>query len=400
LSTNPTQPANSGSTPDTPTPDAEREVAVGQSIGKYRILRHVGVGGMAQVFLASREGPEGFAKPYVIKRILPELSRDEQFAKLFVIEAKVAAMLDHPNIVHVFDFEIEHGNYYLVMEHVAGASLATLMRANRGRGVPLGAAIAVEVGAAVAHALAYAHDLTLPDGTPLDLVHRDISPGNVLISRDGAVKLADFGVVKTSMTATVVGVVNGKWAYMSPEQISGQTVDQRSDLFSLGIVLYEVITGMRLFRAESAAATASRVMEAKVRRPKAVVPDLDPRLDHIVMQMLERNPQTRYQTAAALAADLDALRTTPAFSSGAFRLREVVRALLPETSTPALGTFFSDAAGTSPAGSDPGRHAPNQSAFLTPGPTGSSGAAVSSRLLIVIAALCLFASLIFWLLVF
>ena len=205
-----------------PAASAGAPVVAGQTIGKYRIIRDVGVGGMAQVFLASRQGPEGFAKPYVIKRILPQYSRDEQFSRMFVTEAKVAALLDHPNIVHVFDFEFENGDYYLVMEYVAGASLAQVLRANRRKGVPLGAQIAVEIGVAVAHALAYAHDLTLPDGTPLDLVHRDISPGNVLISRDGAVKLADFGVVKTSMTATVVGVVNGKWAYMSPEQISGQ----------------------------------------------------------------------------------------------------------------------------------------------------------------------------------
>ena len=133
-------------------------------IGKYRIVRDVGIGGMAQVFLAHREGPEGFSKPYVIKRILPQYSQDEQFARMFVIEAKVAAMLDHPNIVHVFDFEIEDGNYYLVMEFVSGASLAQLMRANRRRGTPLGAQIAVEIGAAMAHALAYAHELTFTDG--------------------------------------------------------------------------------------------------------------------------------------------------------------------------------------------------------------------------------------------
>jgi eukaryotic-like serine/threonine-protein kinase len=401
VSTHPSQPANPTSPSNTPTPGTGRQLEVGQTIGKYRIVRHVGVGGMAQVFLASREGPEGFAKPYVIKRILPELSRDEQFAKLFVIEAKVAAMLDHPNIVHVFDFEIENGNYYLVMEYVAGASLAHLLRANRRRGVALDPPIVVEIGVAVAHALAYAHDLTLPDGTPLDLVHRDISPGNVLISRDGAVKLADFGVVKTSVTTTVVGVVNGKWAYMSPEQISGQAVDHRSDLFSLGIVLYEALTGLRLFRGESAAATASRVMEAKIRRPKAVVPDLDPRLDHIVMQMLERNPQARYQTAAALAADLEALRTTPVFSSGAFQLRNVVRVLLPETSTPALGTSFSDAAGSGAPGSSQGQHLGTMTddrevSFQVPAAASPFEPGVSWRLVAAIAAGCLFGSLIFW----
>jgi len=350
VSTNPGHPISS------PSPQTSAgQVTAGQVIGKYKIVRDVGVGGMAQVFLASREGPEGFAKPYVIKRILPQYSNDEQFARMFITEAKVAALLDHPNIVHVFDFEIENGNYYLVMEYVAGASLAHIMRANRRRGEPLGAQIAVEIGVAVAHALAYAHEVALPDGRPLDLVHRDISPGNVLVSRDGAVKLADFGVVKTSMTATntVVGVVNGKWAYMSPEQISGQPVDQRSDLFSLGIVLYEIITGLRLFRAENAAATASRVMEAPIRHPKTMVADLDPRLDHIVMKLLERDPKARYQSAAALAADLEAVRASPTFSAGALRLRSLVRTRFPEqTGTPALGTSFTDTARATPGNAD------------------------------------------------
>ena len=306
-------------------------------------MRDVGIGGMAQVFLAHREGPEGFAKPYVIKWILPQYAQDEQFAKMFITEAKVAALLDHPNIVHVFDFEIEDGNFYLVMEYVAGASLAAIMKANRRRGTPLGPQIAVEIGAAIAHALSYAHELGTHDGRTLDLVHRDISPGNLLVSRDGAVKLADFGVVKTSMSTTEVGVVNGKWAYMSPEQISGQPVDKRSDLFSLGIVLYEIITGERLFRAENAAATASRVMNDPIRRPSAVVSDLDPRLDQIVMTMLARDPQARYQSAAALATDLEGMRASPEFAGGSVRLRTLVRTLFPdESSEPALSASLVD----------------------------------------------------------
>jgi eukaryotic-like serine/threonine-protein kinase len=351
---------------------------------------------MAQVFLASREGPEGFAKPYVIKRILPELAGNPQFADLFITEARVAALLDHPNIVHVFDFEIENGNYYLVMEHVAGASLSQVMRANRRRDTPLGSRFAVEIGVNIAHALAYAHALATPDGKALELVHRDISPGNVLISRDGAVKLADFGVVKTSMTATVVGVVNGKWAYMSPEQVSGMTVDQRSDLFSLGIVLYELITGKRLFRADSPAATASRVMDAFVPRPKTLVADLDPRLDHIVMRLLERNVKARYQTAAALAADLEALRESPSFSGGANHLRNVVRTLFPEeTAMPALGTSVTDNARPSPV---EGHKSLGQ---VTPGPSvASPDAGRSSRFFLAIVAACVLASALFWFLVF
>ena len=388
-----------------PPPSApEGRIQPNQRIGKYRIVRDVGVGGMAEVFLASREGPEGFAKPYVIKRILPQYSRHEQFAGMFVTEAKIAAILDHPNIVHVFDFEIENGNYYLVMEYVAGAALTGIMRASGKKGLPLGPQVALEIGVAVAHALAYAHDLTLPDGKTLDLVHRDVSPGNVLISRDGAVKLADFGVVKTSMTETVVGFVSGKWAYMSPEQISGQAVDQRSDIFSLGIVLYEVITGRRLFRGSSAADTASRVMQAPVARLTAVVPDIDPRLDQIVMRMLERDPAERYQSAAALAADMDLLRSSPAFSAGVSRLRTLVRTLFPEENAgPALGTSISVVPRQTPLGGVPRMVSGRVDEDLDWGTAGSAvspKATVKSSLVIGIVAACVVGSALFWFLVF
>jgi len=319
-----------------PTPISNPSLGTPATIGKYRIVREVGVGGMAEVFLASREGPEGFSKPYVIKRILPQYSQDEQFARLFVTEAKIAALLDHPNIVHVFDFEIDRGNYYLVMEYVAGASLLGIMRASVQKGLPLGPQVAAEVATGVAHALAYAHDLTLPDGTRLDLVHRDISPGNILISRDGAVKLADFGVVKTSVTETPLGIITGKWAYMSPEQIGAQAIDRRSDLFSLGIITYEVATGRRLFRGSTSNDTVARVKSAIIPRPRTIVPDLDPLLDQIIMRLLERDPRTRYQSAAELVTDLENLRITPAFLGGSLRLRTLVRSLFPDEQSAAL----------------------------------------------------------------
>jgi eukaryotic-like serine/threonine-protein kinase len=379
------------------------------TIGKYRLIRDLGVGGMAQVFLAAREGPEGFSKPYVVKRILPELSRDEQFANMFVIEAKVAAMLDHPNIAHVFEFEIENGDYYLVLEYVAGASLERIMRASRKRSQPLGPQVGVEVGAAVAQALVYAHELTLPDGRALELVHRDISPGNVLISRDGVVKLTDFGVVKTAMTATVVGVVKGKWAYMSPEQIRGQAVDQRSDLFSLGIVLYEVITGWRLFRGDSVADTATRVVGAVVQSPRVVVPDIDPGLEHIVMKLLERDPQARYQSASALSADLEVLRAAPAFAGGASRLRSLVRTFFPEEcETPAFGISLAEPPRPSPVDAHPTvgslkadpNAAPRSQAARATSSDGVGSGVGSWKLIAAVAAACLLASAIFWMVAF
>jgi serine/threonine-protein kinase len=319
----------------------------GEMVGKYRLIRDLGIGGMARVSLATLEGPAGFSKNYVVKRILPEFSRNQQFARMFANEARVAAMLDHPNIVRVFEFERENNNYYLVMEYVDGASLDQIVRSARKGGVPLGPDFAVELALPLAHALAYAHGLKLPDGRSLDLVHRDVSPGNVLVSREGAVKLTDFGVVKSSITTTVAGAVKGKLSYMSPEQISGQRIDHRSDLFSLGVVLYEVATGLRLFRGDSLGATAVRVMRAVVPPPSSVLPDTDPRLEAILMKLLERDPRARYQSASVLVADLEAFRASRPADVRSIPLADMVRALFPADtypSAPTMGSMVSESA--------------------------------------------------------
>ncbi len=318
---------------------------VGEVVGKYRLIRDLGIGGMARVSLATLEGPAGFSKRYVVKRILPEFARNPQFARMFANEARVAAMLDHPNIVRVFEFDRENGTYYLVMEYVDGASLDQIVRAARKGGVPLGPDFAVEVGLPLARALAYAHSLKLPDGRPLNLVHRDVSPGNVLISRDGAVKLTDFGVVKSTITTTVAGAVKGKLSYMSPEQITVQNVDHRSDLFSLGVVLYEVATGLRLFRGDSLGATAIRVMRAVVPPPRSVMPETDPRLEAILMKLLERDPRARYQSAAELLTDLEGYRASGAGDTRSIPVHDIVNLLFPSDShiamAPSQGTMGS-----------------------------------------------------------
>jgi len=408
---------------------------LGEMVGKYRLIRDLGIGGMARVSLATLEGPAGFSKHYVVKRILPEFVRNPQFARMFANEARVAAMLDHPNIVRVFEFEKDNGNYYLVMEYVDGASLDQIARAARKGGVPLGPDFAVEVGLPLARALSYAHALKLPDGRPLDLVHRDVSPGNVLISRDGAVKLTDFGVVKSSITTTVAGAVKGKLSYMSPEQISGQRVDHRSDLFSLGVVLYEVTTGLRLFRGDSLGATAVRVMRAVVPPPRSVSADTDPRLEAILMKMLERDPRGRYQTAAALAADLEAYRVSRPADVRSIPLADMVRVLFPGDtypSSPTVGSMVSDggisiSSETPPLiGSHDGEldvpveflpeHAfaadhgfPSQTRALSSGGSRTATATfpipeiddgISLKLVLGVTVLCLVASLIFWFAVF
>jgi serine/threonine-protein kinase len=245
----------------------------------------------------------------------------------------------------VFEFDRENGTYYLVMEYVDGASLDQIVRAARKGGVPLGPDFAVEVGLPLARALAYAHSLKLPDGRPLNLVHRDVSPGNVLISRDGAVKLTDFGVVKSTITTTVAGAVKGKLSYMSPEQITVQNVDHRSDLFSLGVVLYEVATGLRLFRGDSLGATAVRVMRAVVPPPRSVMPETDPRLEAILMKLLERDPRARYQSASELLTDLEGYRASGAGDSRSIPVHDIVNLLFPSDShiamAPSQGSMVS-----------------------------------------------------------
>ena len=422
---------------------------VGEVVGKYRIVRDLGIGGMARVSLATLEGPAGFSKRYVVKRILPEFARNPQFARMFANEARVAALLDHPNIVRVFEFERDSGNYYLVMEYVDGASLDQIVRAARKGGVPLGPDFAVDVGLPLARALAYAHGRKLPDGRSLDLVHRDVSPGNVLISREGTVKLTDFGVVKSSITTTVAGAVKGKLSYMAPEQISGQKVDHRSDLFSLGVVLYEVATGLRLFRGDSLGATAVRVMRAVVPPPRSVLPETDPRLEAILMKMLERDPRARYQSAAALAADLEAFRASRPADTRSIPLGDMVGVLFPHdgqvhaqaplagagsivsqvSSSMPVATHAFDAAFDAdaelPADGEMERDVPlaflkdedappppTQHAFApgfqfqssayqsSPFPIGKAEEGVSAKLVVTVALACLVASLIFWLAIF
>jgi len=379
-----------------------RLVFTEQRVGKYRLVKDLGTGGMARVFLASLDGPDGFAKPYVLKRILPEYARDHQFARMFAIEAKVASMLSHQNIVNVFEFSQDGEDYYLVLEYVAGASLDRIVHRARKQGMQLGPEVAVEVGIAVARALAYAHNLTLPDGTPLDLVHRDISPGNVLISFDGDIKLTDFGVVKTSITATVAGVVKGKWSYMSPEQISSGPVDQRSDVFSLGVVLYELATGVRLFRGDSIGATAVRVMKATIPPPRSVAADVDSRLDAILMKALARDPLSRYQSAAALAADLEAYRASRTARITAARLGSIVRLLFPDDGTSGIrGISVSEALASDLAKVETintGAVLLDEDVKIEFEPDGSELRKddVSTGMVIALSLACLVASVLFW----
>ena len=221
--------------------------------GQYEILEKIASGGMAELYKAKRTGVEGFQKIVAIKKILPHLADDEEFVTMFADEAKLAAQLNHPNIIHIYDLgKIQAGGYFIAMEYVDGRDLRgrSSSRRHATLGVPLPVPLAVYIASKVASALDYAHRRRDAEGHELNIVHRDVSPQNILISYEGDIKLCDFGIAKAASKAskTQSGALKGKIQYMSPEQAWGKPIDRRSDLFSLGVVLHELLTGERLFR--------------------------------------------------------------------------------------------------------------------------------------------------------
>jgi serine/threonine protein kinase/tetratricopeptide (TPR) repeat protein len=281
------------------------------SFGRYRLLRKLGEGGMAEVFQAKSFGVEGFEKIVVIKRILPRLARHQDFVDMFVREAKVVVRLSHANVVQVFDLgridsPPEAPMYYMAMEYVAGMDLATLLERSRASGQkpPLG--LAVHVAAEVAKGLDHAHRRRDERDQPLGIVHRDVSPQNILLSWEGEVKVADFGIAKArdslegATEDAQVRLIKGKYSYMSPEQARGDALDHRSDLFSLGTVMYEILTGANPFRAVAPTETLRRVREAEFPPLALVAPELPASLTELVARVMHPTAQGRFEDAARL----------------------------------------------------------------------------------------------------
>jgi len=271
----------------------------GTRVGKYVIQRKLAEGGMAEIFLASSFGPEGFEKQVIIKRIRPSFAEDPAFVEMFVTEARLVSKLNHSNIVQIFDFDRHENTFYIAMEYVRGKSLAQAHQRALDLSIPLTPALAAEIVSEVARGLSFAHRLT-EHGQPLGLVHRDVTPQNILLSYDGAVKLTDFGIAKAGTRASTVGMLKGKFAYMSPEQSRGQPVDSRTDIFALGITLWELLSGVRLFDADSDVAVLNAVQERTVVPPAQLNPTVDSSLSGIVMRCLERERGARFQTAQEL----------------------------------------------------------------------------------------------------
>jgi len=275
--------------------------------GSYEIIRKLARGGMAELFLA--RGPRSADEVFVVKKILPRLAGSPRMTQLFLDEAQLACRLDHPNIVRAFDAGDERGTAFFAMEYVHGQDLRTVLHRawTLGEQVPL--ELAVHIASQVAAALHYAHEQRRPDGTLVEIVHRDVSPSNVVVSYDGAVKLLDFGVAKaaTSSVKTRTGTLKGKISYMSPEQAKGARIDRRSDVFSLGIVLWELATTQRLFRGENDLQTLQLIINEPLRRPSELQPACPPELERVILRALDRDLGQRYQTAAELLADLEAV---------------------------------------------------------------------------------------------
>jgi serine/threonine protein kinase len=278
-------------------------------LGSYEILRKLTRGGMAEIFLARTSGPSGFEKLVVLKKILGRYADRPRYVQLFLDEARLAASLDHPNIVQVYDIGMVDGSYFFTMEYLHGQDVRSILHRAWRIGERLPVEHAVQIARHVASALHFAHDKRRGDGTLLGLVHRDVSPSNIIVTYDGATKLLDFGVAKTaaSTVKTRTGALKGKIAYMSPEQARGAPVDRRSDIFSLGIVLWEMVTTQRLYRADNDLATLQLIVHRPPRRPSEICPDCPPELERIVLRALARDPAQRYQTAEQLVTELDEL---------------------------------------------------------------------------------------------
>ncbi|WP_437980648.1 serine/threonine protein kinase [Sorangium sp. So ce117] len=273
---------------------------------RYRVIKRLASGGMAEVFVAESAGIEGFKKQVAIKRVLPQLSKKEQFIAMFLDEARLSAHLSHSNVVSVFDIGVGDGTYFIVMEYVDGADLRALLDHQKKVGRPMAVEVAAFMAAKMCQGLAYAHDLATGDGKPLQIVHRDITPANVLITRYGEVKIVDFGLAKASsqLAESDAGIIKGKFGYLAPETVLEQGVDQRVDIFALGIILWEMLAGRRLFLGDSDYITVRLVRDAVIPSLQQINSDVPRELEQIIRRALARDPAARYLSARELGRDL------------------------------------------------------------------------------------------------
>lgn len=302
--------------------------------GKYTLIRKLAMGGMAELFLAIQKSVAGFEKLLVIKRILPSMNQDRAFIDMLLHEARIAATLSHPNIVQIFDVGQADGQYFIAMEHVHGEDLRSIVRQMKKKNVfefPIEHALAIVLG--MCSGLAYAHERRDFDGSALNIVHRDISPQNVVVTFTGDVKIVDFGIAKSDNRAgenTKSGKLKGKVPYMSPEQARGEPVDARSDVFATGVMLFELTTGKRLFKGQSEYETLRLICERDYPRPTEVRDDYPADLEPIVMKALAKDKDERYQSAREMQADIEAFVRHHQIAVSTIALNQFMQSLFEE----------------------------------------------------------------------
>jgi serine/threonine protein kinase len=306
---------------------------VTSTLGKYHLIKKIAAGGMAEIYLARVSGLAGFEKVVVVKRILPQLSTQDQFIQMFLDEARIAATLQHPNIVQMYDIGAADGNYFIAMEYLHGEDVRSIYRRLRDRkqgGMPLDHALNIVIG--VASGLHHAHDKAAFDGKPLGIVHRDVTPQNVIVTFDGGVKLVDFGIAKASnrLSETRFGTLKGKIPYMSPEQCQGKPLDRRSDIYAVGIMLYELTTSSRLYRGESDYDIMKQIVEHPLIPPSVRRADYPRELERIALRALAKNPDERYQNVEEMQADLEGFARHERLMVSSIALSSFMKQLFPE----------------------------------------------------------------------
>ncbi len=319
--------------------------SAGAVSNQYQILGHLASGGMAELYIARAVGAAGIERHVVLKRIMAEYAGNHRFVSMFLDEARLAAQLHHPNIAQVHDIGRIARSYFFTMEYVHGENVRNLLHRVAGlkRHIPLEHTLAVIMGAAAG--LHYAHDKRGLDRRPLGIVHRDVSPANLMVSYDGAIKVVDFGIAKAAdrMTETRTGAIKGKVAYMSPEQCIGQPLDRRSDIFSLGIILFEMATMSRLFKQASDFETMNAIVNQPAPAASSRRPDLPRALDAIIARALARRPEDRFATAAEMAAALEAFAVDHGLNLAPSGLGRFLRELFGERPEPWLELEHGDA---------------------------------------------------------
>jgi serine/threonine protein kinase len=310
------------------------EEMLGRQVGRYRIVRHLASGGMAELYIARQEAMGGFEKEIVLKMLQGRYAENPRVVSMFLDEARLAAKLNHPSIVHVYDVADEDGVKYIAMEYIRGETLTDIIKRGLAVGKYLPLEHAVHIVRQSAAGLAYAHARREGDGHLLRIVHRDVSPTNILVSTEGQTKIVDFGIARIQdELREESGIRPGKASYMSPEQVRGEGVDYRSDIFSLGIILYEIALGQRLFRGPPDA-VMKRIVEDKVAPPTAIKRDFPPALELIVMRALEKRPEDRYQSAEEMRVDLEEFLADEGLRTGSRRMALYMNEIFPPEGTP------------------------------------------------------------------